>query len=149
MKITAAPSAEAASIAVWERTLETVNMRGLNETRTTGGFESDRRQGFSVPSEGQAEESAKTEAPEKGQEKWLKGVIYIIPLKMNCQDCRHAKHEAGSCKFCNCGDSEIIKLTGYRRLTLLPPDRGPVKSSLVLYGYDCGHRVPPKRTGNE
>lgn len=81
MRIIAALSAEAASTVVSERRLETVNMRGPNEQATAGRFESDRRQGFSLPPERQAEETTKAEAPEKGQEKWLKGVIYIIPKK--------------------------------------------------------------------
>lgn len=55
--------------------------RRCHDRETARRFESDRRQGFSVPPEGQAEETAKTKAPEKGQEKWLKGVIYIIPFR--------------------------------------------------------------------
>lgn len=27
---------------------------------------------------------------------------------MRCEDCNHEIHEAGDCKRCNCGSSEII-----------------------------------------
>jgi hypothetical protein len=30
---------------------------------------------------------------------------------MNCTICNHDEHDAGQCKRCNCGESEIIQRT--------------------------------------
>lgn len=66
-----------------------------------------------------------------------------------CDICNHPAHEPGQCKCCNCGQGDMSNLSGARRLTLLPPDRGPAGSSLNLRGYDCGHWVRHRGTDND
>lgn len=39
--------------------------------------------------------------------------LTIVSVKMkNCEICNHPEHEAGQCKQCNCGQSEMIKSQG-------------------------------------
>lgn len=70
---------------------------------------------------------------------------------MNCLDCFHKAHEPGQCDSCNCGESGLVHLTSFREISLAParPDHSPFNmgdSTMTLYGYDCGHRVPKRRT---
>lgn len=64
-----------------------------------------------------------------------------------CPTCHHDNlaevHYLGQCRQCNCGASEVIHLTGVRELTMRggPGEGG---SSLTMYGYDEGHRVPER-----
>ena len=39
-------------------------------------------------------------------------------LVHTCETCQHAGHEAGECKKCNCGQSELISLHGKRYLAI-------------------------------
>lgn len=65
-----------------------------------------------------------------------------------CSTCGHLIHLVGQCKQCNCGDSTIIRTDAFNKLTLCGP--GPFKggSTMTLYGYDRGHRVPRRKTDN-
>ena len=38
---------------------------------------------------------------------------------MNCNDCQHSEHEPGQCDRCNCGESAVVRLTGYPVMTSL------------------------------
>lgn len=66
-----------------------------------------------------------------------------------CDTCNHQAHGPGQCKSCNCGHGDISNLSGTRRLTVLPSDRGLAGSSLGLRGYDRGHRVRHKGTDSD
>jgi len=36
---------------------------------------------------------------------------------MTCKICKHAEHEPGRCEQCNCGESDIKHVTGYKVAT--------------------------------
>lgn len=59
---------------------------------------------------------------------------------MECADCKHAEHEAGQCKQCNCGESHIVhsKATD----TYQVPTR--VMNDTVIYGRVIA-RIPPRK----
>lgn len=63
---------------------------------------------------------------------------------MDCPTCHHPPHDPGTCKFDNCGESTLTRLTARRELTFLPARIDHDDCSFTYYGYDCGHRVYPK-----
>jgi hypothetical protein len=69
---------------------------------------------------------------------------------MPCPDCKHKEHQPGQCKSCNCGDGEITHSTSAIKLTI---DQDCKQfgggSSLTMYGYNKGRRVPKRRTDNQ
>ena len=64
----------------------------------------------------------------------------------HCPTCNHPRHEPACCEQCNCGESSLAHLTGFRKLKICAPQSFSSTSSLTRYGYDMGHRVPPRRT---
>lgn len=47
-----------------------------------------------------------------------------------CPTCNHSTHDAGECKFCNCGQSEICHPTAFQSFLVTNTENSPKEHKL-------------------
>lgn len=57
---------------------------------------------------------------------------------MACADCKHKDHEAGECARCNCGESEVVRLSSFYYFR--PVDYG---ENVHLWAERLSHKIRP------
>lgn len=61
----------------------------------------------------------------------------------NCADCGHSPHDAGECRKCNCGQSEVIQPhTKYQPYPLSEPAH---RVSATRPTFDKGRQIPKRK----